>query len=133
MCPGEFRLQADGLFEFAARLFELAALKVDASQRIVRLRRARIGVECRKQLLLSFAPILSHGEEDAQIVVCRIVCGINRQEVLQSRARLCVVFLLKIDISHQFFGARVPRLKGQGRLQFFGGFIGLAQPEVTHT
>jgi hypothetical protein len=44
--------------------------------------------------------------------VRRIVRRINRQKVLQSPARLSVVFFLKIDISQQFFSARVPRLKG---------------------
>ena len=87
-------------------------------------------MECGKQLLLSFAPILSHGREDAQIIVCCIVRGINHQKVLQSHACLRVVFLLKINIGQQFFGARVPRLKRQRRLKFTNGLIGPVEAEV---
>jgi len=70
--PMRIPAAADRLSDFAARLFQLPTLKVDASQRIVCFRRARIGTECRKQLLPSFAPLLNHAGEDASIVVLRL-------------------------------------------------------------
>ena len=131
MCRGEVRLKADRLFELAARLIELAALQVDASQSIVRLSRTGIGMERGEQLPLGLVPIPGHGSQDAQIVVRCIVRGINGQEMLQPRTRLWVVFLLKIDMDQQFFGARVPRLKRQRRLKFFDGVVRTLQPKET--
>ena len=70
-----------------------------------------IGVKRRKQFSLSFAPVPGHCREDTEIIVRRIALRIHGQKVLQPRARLLVIFRLKIDIDQQFLGARVPRLK----------------------
>ena len=75
-------------------------------------------MECGKQLLLSFTPFLHQGREDAQIVLRRTVRGIGQKKVLPSHSRLRIVFLLTINLCQQFFGARVPRLKGKRRLEF---------------
>ena len=82
MRRGEFRLQPDGFLEFVMRPFEFAALKVDAAQGVVGLGRARIGAQRRPHSPFSLAPVLFERGEDTQIVVRRVIVGINGQEVI---------------------------------------------------
>ena len=82
MRRGEFRLQPDGFLEFVMRPFEFAALKVDAAQGVVGLGRARIGPQRRPHPPFSLAPVLFERGEDTQIVVRRIIVGINGQDAI---------------------------------------------------
>src|ERR1051326_371612 len=79
---------------------------------------------------LRFAPILLNRREDTQIVVRRVVVGIDGQKVIQMGTSFCVILLMNICFGKQLLGSRVPWLKGQCSLELPDGFAGLAEPEV---